>query len=248
MNKYLIVDNRLREFEKSYFLDNKYHLIQIPRSDKVYFEISSHVDIFCTKLNDTLILEPSVYNLLKEQINKEDLCKKNIISGNELVSYKYPNDIKYNVCQIGRYVIHNFKYTDKSVLEKIYNMGLEKIDIKQGYSKCSIAVIDEKSVIVTDKKIANALQKKQIDVLLLENENIIKNIKLFSLKNDNMYSNMNGFIGGAISRFKDKIVIFGDLEKIDINYKIYDYITSKKLEIVQFKGHDIVDYGGIIEI
>ncbi len=248
MNKYLIVDNRLREFEKNYFLDNKYHLIQIPKSDKVYFEISSHVDIFCAKLNNTLIFEPSVYNFLKSKISKEDLCDKNIISGYGFVSEKYPNDIKYNVCQIGKYVIHNFKYTDKVVLENIYNMGLEKVDIKQGYSNCSIAVIDEKSVIVTDKKIANTLLKKQIDVLLLGNENIMKNIKLFGLKKDNMYSNMNGFIGGTISRFKDKIVIFGDLEKIDVNHKIYDYITSKKLKIIQFKGHDVVDYGGIIEI
>lgn len=69
-------------------------------------------------------------------------------------------------------------------------------------------------------------------------------IKLLS---ESGYSNKKGFIGGAISKIDDKIIVFGDLSKIDSKNKIRNFILSKNLEILEFKGQDVVDYGGIIE-
>lgn len=155
----------------------------------------------------------------------------------------YPKDIKYNVCQIGKNVIHNFKYTDKKVLEIIEEYNLNKININQGYSKCSIAVIDENSAIVTDKKIEEALTKENINILCLD---YVSDIKL--LKNDEGYSDMKGFIGGAISRIDNKVIIFGDLNKIDKNNQIYEFIKNRELEIIDFKGLDVIDYGGTLTI
>ena len=109
------------------------------------------------------------------------------------------------------------------------------IDINQGYSNCSIAVIDDNSVVVTDKKIADKLSQNGIDVLLLE-----ENLDIKLLKNDGNYSKMNGFIGGCIARVDNKIVIFGDISKIDKEKKIRNFIQSRNLEIVYFNGLDVV--------
>lgn len=62
------------------------------------------------------------------------------------------------------------------------------------------------------------------------------------------YSNKNGFIGGVISRIGNNIVVFGDLEKIDYNNAIKEFIISKNLNLIDFKGMDVIDYGGIVEI
>jgi len=59
---------------------------------------------------------------------------------------------------------------------------------------------------------------------------------------------MNGFIGGTMTRLGDAIFITGDLRKIDPNHKIEEYILSRKLKIIDFKGYDVIDYGGIIEV
>ena len=56
-----------------------------------------------------------------------------------------------------------------------------------------------------------------------------------------------GFIGGCISKIDNKIVIFGDLTKIDYQNKIRNFIQERNLEIIEFKGLDVIDYGGIIE-
>ena len=239
MDKYIVIDSKMRKVEKEYLNSLGYRVINVQTNKNLYDEISSHVDIFCCKIKDKVVLEPSVYKYLKEE--KNDL--KNVICGKNIVSSKYPLDVLYNVCCIGENIIHNFKYTDEKILEIVQNEKLNMININQGYSNCSIAVIDDKSVVVTDKKIAEKLIENDIDVLLLE-----ENLDIKLLKNDGKYSKMKGFIGGCMSRIENKIIIFGDISKIDKEKKIRNFIQSRNLEIVYFNGLDVIDYGGVLVI
>ena len=59
---------------------------------------------------------------------------------------------------------------------------------------------------------------------------------------------MSGFIGGAIERMENNVIVFGDLNKIDKENKIRNFITSRNLNVIDFKGFDVIDYGGIIKI
>ena len=151
---YIIVDSRMRNVEKNTLKYLGYKLIELKKSNNVYAEISSHVDIFTTKINDTLVVEKSKFENLDFLLKNSQY---NVISGKEEVGLHYPDDIKYNVCIVGNYAIHNFKYTDKTVLKKLKESGYELINVEQGYTNCSIAVIDNTSVITTDKKIAEKL-------------------------------------------------------------------------------------------
>ena len=104
MNRKVIIDNRMRKIEKEKLIELGYELIEISTSDKVYPEISSHVDIFACKVDKNIIIEPMQYR---------NLClMPEFIKGKEEIQEKYPFDIKYNVCIIGKKVIHNFEYTD----------------------------------------------------------------------------------------------------------------------------------------
>ena len=134
------------------------------------------------------------------------------------------------------------KYTDEILKKELINKGFELINTTQGYTNCSIAVINDKSAIVTDKGLNKILQKHGIETLYLNNE---LNIKLL---NGNKYSNKKGFIGGCISRIGNKIMVFGELEKIDPENKIRKFIQERNLEIIDFNGLDIIDYGGLIEV
>lgn len=232
----IIVDKKIRKSEEEYLKSLGYNIWKVENSNIVYDEISSHADIFFTKLHDKIVVEPTFYDKLNS-------CYDKCIKGNSILREEYPFDIAYNVCQIGRNVIHNFKYTDKKVMEIIKDEKLNMININQGYSNCSIAVIDENSAIVTDKKIADILKKNNIDVLLIEDKFDIK-----LLKNNNEYSNMSGFIGGCIARLDDKVIIFGDRKYIDRNNKIEEFIKRRKLKLVDFKNIPVIDYGGIVSI
>ena len=136
----------MRDFEKNKLKELNYELFEIQPNPNLYYEIAGHTDIHCCKINNSLVVSPN-------------LSIKNAINGLSNLSFKYPFDIPYNVCIIGNFAIHNFKYTDKKILEILDKNNFIKIHINQGYSKCSIAVIDEKSVIVTDKSIANIFKQ-----------------------------------------------------------------------------------------
>lgn len=228
----------MRQIEKEKIKELGYELIEINKSNKVYEEISSHVDIFVCKTEKNIIIEPSQFNNIKDKLQDKN---EQLIKGNDEIERKYPYDIKYNVCTIGKKAFHNFEYTDSKLKEELIKQGYELINTTQGYTNCSIAVIDDNSAIVTDKGLFKILKKHNIDVLYLEYEPDIK------LLNTEEYSNRNGFIGGAISRLGDKIIIFGDLSKIDINEEIKEFINKKGLQIIDFKGIDVIDYGGIVE-
>lgn len=236
----IIVDNRIRKIEMEFLNKLDRNILALPSINNVYEEISSHVDIYISKIKDTLIIEKAMYDNIKEKVLDNDIC---IVRGNETVKNPYPKDILYNVCVIGNNAIHNFKYTDKKLLEIIDKKGLNKININQGYSNCSIAVIDDNSAIVSDKKIANILQENGIDTLYIDEK---LDIKLLDKKGN--YSKMSGFIGGAIARIENNVIVFGDLNKIDKENKIRNFITSRNLNIIDFKGFDVIDYGGIIKI
>lgn len=238
MSRQLIIDSRMRKIEKEMLQSLGYSLIELGKSESVYEEISSHVDVFVCKIKDKIFVEKSRYNFIKSKLKNID----NLIEGESYIDEKYPRDIKYNICQIGDFSVHNFDYTDKKILDFINNNNLKKVQISQGYSNCSIANITDNAVIVTDKKIEEILSKYKIDVLYVD---YVPDIKLL---NNGNYSKMNGFIGGAISKIDDKVIIFGDLEKIDKENKILNFIKKYNLKIIDFKGLDVIDYGGIVKI
>mgnify|MGYP000988381547 FL=1 len=238
--KYLIIDERMRSFEKEELKKLGYKLIEINKNNNVYSEISSHVDIFTSKIKEKIVVENTVYENLKSQLKN---MKEILVKGTSIVQNEYPNDIYYNVCIVGNKAIHNFKYTDSKIVQELKKNNFELINVKQGYSNCSIAVIDENSIILSDRGLYNVLKDIGFDVLFLDYK---PNIKLFN--ENGKYSEMSGFIGGAITRIANNIIIFGDLNKIDNNGYIRSFIKERNLEIIDFKGLDVVDYGGIIEI
>lgn len=229
--KYLIIDERMRVVEKDTLKKLGFELKEIKQNKEIYTEISSHVDIFTCKIGNKLIVEPSQYDNLK-------IGEK----GSEKIGNKYPYDIKYNVFTIDKKAIHNFQYTDRKIIETLKNQNYELINTVQGYTNCSIALIDDNSVIVTDKGLCKILEKHGIEVLYITDELDIK------LLNEDGYSNRKGFIGGTIARIDNKIVVFGDLNKIDKENKIRKFIESKGIEIIDFKDLDVIDYGGVVEI
>lgn len=225
----IIIDSRMRNEEKEYL--KKYgELIEIECQDCVYDEISAHPDIFFCKINGQIFQAPNLK--LKKQLKTQ--------KGSSSVGKQYPDDVKYNICQIGKKIIHNFKYTDHLVNEYINSVELEKINIKQGYAKCSIAVTSENSCITSDEGIYKTLQKENIDVLLLRDE-----IIHLQDKNKNI-TNMSGFIGGSSCIIDNKFILFGDSDKLNSKSKLVDFLNKQKLELIDFKNLEIIDYGGVI--
>lgn len=216
----LLIDARIRKQEYEY-LSRYFHVIKLPLSDGVYDEISGHSDIFYCKIKDKIICAPN-----------SPIIEKEFLVGTSKIERKYPKDVAYNACQIGENIIGS-QFTDITINPNII--------VKQGYTKCSIAVTGKNSCITTDKEIYRKLKEKNIEVTYIEEPNI----KLLD-RNGNT-SNMRGFIGGASFVFDNKFVLFGDIEKLKSKQQIIEHLNRHNLELVSFKGVQVNDYGGAIE-
>lgn len=217
MKRNLIIDSRIRKEEYEY-LKQFFEIKKLPLSEDVYEEISGHSDIFYFENGDKIICAPNA-------IIKDD----RFIIGNKKVEKDYPNDVKYNACKIDKYIIGS-EYTDKSI----------PVDIKvrQGYVKCSIAITGGKSCITSDEWIAKKLIMNGIDALYIQENNI----KLLDKNGDE--SNKNGFIGGASLAFDNKFVLFGDINYLSNRDKVIEHLEKYNLQLIDFKGLSIYDYGG----
>ena len=229
----IIIDNRMRKVEKEY-LSSLGELIELPKFEKLYDEISSHPDIFVSKIDDKIICAPCIKNILESKI-------KSLIVGKINPSLPYPNDISYNVCVFGNYAIGNFKYLDKRVIEIIDETNKNKINVKQGYSNCSCRPINNNALITSDKGIYDECIKNGIDVLYLETDSI----KL--LDSNNQFSNMKGFIGGATCIIDNTLILFGSIDFLgnENKLKLLEFLDKYNVKIKDFPDCEIIDYGGV---
>jgi len=229
---HILISEETNDILKEYLnKDNK--LIEIKKTDTVYNAVSSHVDIYVCNILGNLIVAKEQIEYIDEELKKSKIKYE---LGNSVLKSEYPNNICYNGVQLGSNFIHNIKYTDEKILNIAKENNLNIINVKQGYSKCSITIVDDNSVITSDEGIAKELVKHKIDVLL---------IKAGSVKLEDFEY---GFIGGASGRVGNEIVFNGNLEEHPDYIKIINFIEKKKLKVKYFKEYPLTDIGSIIEI
>lgn len=194
--------------------------------------ISKHADILANYVGKSTFLIDE---------NQVELC--NFIKNNdgksvviENIKSPYPNDCLLNFADIGDYIICN-----KSILlEQIvkYLPQKEIIDVKQGYSKCSVCICKHNTFITDDISIYNALlQYDNINSLLVEKGSV----------SINKYN--YGFIGGCCGLIDKNLLLFnGDLSThIDFD-KIEKFLYDNNVKYIDIKGKPLTDIGSIIPI
>lgn len=202
----------------------------------LYSAISHHPDIFLHPIGgDRIVYAPGISPETLTALDGHGFC---LIRGAAELGSRYPMNIAFNVARVGHFAIHNFRYTDPVVLEELKKLEVELINVKQGYAKCSVSVVDEKSIITSDKGIARAADKKGMDVLLIEPE---RGIRLPGLD--------MGFIGGSTGLLgRHQWAVTGDLDSLKSGPEIRAFLLSRNIEPVCLSPEQIVDVGSILPI
>ncbi len=148
----------------------------------------------------------------------------------------YPNDCLLNFADIGDYIICNKAILTENIVESLPNKKI--IDVKQGYSKCSVCICKHNTIITDDISIYNAVsQYDDIKSLLVEKGSV--NI----LKYD------YGFIGGCCGLVDKNILLFnGDLTTHSDFDKIINFLYDNGVKYIDIKGKPLTDIGSIIPI
>lgn len=201
----------------------------------VYSSISYHPDIQMHPLGgNRIIVSPEMHESLSKKLQKFNF---NIICGSTHLKSNYPEDIAYNVARIGPYCLHNLKYTDPVLKKHLEEKGLTFINIKQGYSKCSISVISNSAIITSDAGIHKAASENRIDSLLISPDSI------------QLAGQSHGFIGGCTGLITpDILAVTGSLEKHPDYSNIKMFLAKHGVKMVNLSDSSPIDLGSLIPL
>ena len=150
----------------------------------------------------------------------------------------YPNDAQMNVCILRDKVIYNPKTVPDTIV-KYLTIGNRAVQIssRQGYSRCSVCVVNDNAIITADEGICRSAEARGVDVLKIRPGYI--DLPGFDY----------GFIGGASFKISDtKLAFTGRLDRHPDAERIIEFASLHNIDIVYITDKPAFDIGGVIPI
>ncbi len=207
-------------------------IIFAPRLADDINPIINHPDVGIVHINSKkFVCSLETYSYYKEIFYNTDI---NLVCGDTSINGKYPKDAAYNIAIVSNYTFLNEKNVDNVLLN---NLRGKLVNIKQGYAKCSICVVDENSIITEDEGITAAAIANNIDVLKISKGQV-------ELKGYDY-----GFIGGCSGKLSKNVLAFvGDISSHSDYDKIYSFCRDKGVEVVSLGTGNLIDIGSILPV
>lgn len=231
----VIIDGRINEEIENNLKKLGLKIIKTIRCEEVDESISFHPDIVIHPINhNTLMIAPNVFDYYADELDGLGI---KLIKGEKFLDRKYPEDIAYNVARLSGVAIHNFKYTDEKLKYYLKKENLEFVNINQGYTKCSLAIIGEDIGITSDISMHIKLTSIGFNILLVQPGHILLEGKKY------------GFIGGTNGTLdSDKLMFSGTLDEHPNKDRILKFIEKNNKNIIYLSRKEIVDIGTIISL
>ena len=193
-----------------------------------------HPDIFFHFIKKVCVCAPNVPPEMRATLSKAGY---EVISGNSVVKPEYKYEVAYNAARVGNTVFHNLRYTDPVLKDKLLEAGCKFVHVNQGYTKCSVSIINDKAIITADKGIAEKANENDIEALLINEDQGI------TLDDAGRYQ---GFIGGATGIVDSKWLVAGDAKKLKDYEKIREFLEKNNVVIVSLGRGKVKDVGSIM--
>lgn len=235
MSGIALINSQLNNNDICSLTNRGYECISLPAADFLPFPMSTHPDMLVFVGIGKLFTHRKYYEKNKEIIDGV-VCTSNLslIISDEDISEKYPSDVIFNAALVGNKLICNHKYISKHILCEAESHSIIIVPVKQGYTKCSVCVVDDNSIITSDAGIYNSAKEHGIDCLLICSGNI------------SLPPYEYGFIGGASGSDDTNVYFCGDIKAHPDYDRIYEFIESKNKNIVCLDENMLFDSGSIL--
>jgi hypothetical protein len=226
--KTAIVDFRITSEEVESLKNLGLNIIYCQPCHSLYESVCGHPDMQLTIIDNKNIV---IHNHMdKKTIELLTLLGITLIYSEKELNENYPQDIILNSLDIGDIFIHKINSTDPALLRMVKNK--KNLNVKQGYTKCSTAVLSNKAAITSDLGIASALRKEGVDVLTIPPGDI-------DLPGLNY-----GFIGGTCGLIDEsRLAFFGELEHYMHGSKVLSFLEKHNVTPVYLKKGRLIDRG-----
>lgn len=232
MSEKILIGEKVPEKCKSTLIGLGYELFVLPPFERLFPAVTAyHPDTLIFRLSDRRFLLQKEYFEQIGHIIKQ--AKMSCAVTDEEMSCKYPGDILLNALSVSGTV-----FGLKSAASDIIKADAKRfINVKQGYAACSVSMLSDKAAVTSDIGLARALEKENIDVLLIHPGHIL------------LDGHEYGFIGGASGRLPDgRTAFFGKIKAHPDGELIYEFAAEHRVELVELSDEPLTDVGGLIAL
>lgn len=214
----------------------KYGIIPLWMPDNPYVDerLAGHADLSVNKFNEnSAILSKYLQNT--ELFEQLCLLEYECVFAENAQKPEYPHDAGLNICQLGQNLIYNSRTVCEELNNIIEGLELNRIDCRQGYTKCAVCIVNESSIITADKAIHAKAISNGIESLLVSDG--IAELKGFDY----------GFIGGASFKLNQfQIAFTGTIDSSSEKNAIENFLSERGIEAVYLTERKLFDIGSAI--
>lgn len=229
-----IIDERMSLSCRDALARRGFDIITLPPFPRLSAPVASHPDMLMFLSHGKLITHADYYKIAKHKL---DLIARQagaeIILSQETISDKYPCDILFNAAEVGTHIFGRKNYISRHISDICTENLLDLVDVKQGYSKCSVCIVDDSSIITYDESIATAAQSSGLQVLKITPGHI------------RLDGYDAGFIGGASGLCGDTVYFCGNVDIHPDAPKIRKFCSERGKNIVSLVENELIDVGTI---
>ena len=225
-----IVDYRLPK-EAIAILQHFAEVLPFNAQGMTFDAVHGHPDIFMSQLDNQLIIALNTPQYIVEALTHKNISFR---FGVKSVGSEVENSTLYNCVSTTDYLIHKEGFTDLEIL----NAAKDKtfINLPQPFTRCSLFVFGDTHFITSDRGIYNVLINKGLDVLFISPQEL------------SLPPYKNGFIGGCLGVFEDKIFFSGSTDYLTDGASLKAYIEKNGFQLVELFNGVPLDVGGLFFI
>lgn len=206
--------------------------VKIPRRPQFPSLISSHADLRLFHAGKNIL-----YTYGERTFGRERLENFQIRKIASSPSENYPGCVGLNCALIGNKLICNKKTAAPEILEFAESLGYKIINVRQGYTRCSICVVCENAIITDDESIFAAAG------------NFFDDVTYVSKGSVGLEGYEYGFIGGCCGKIdKDALAFNGSLESHKDYKLIADCLSRNGVRAVELRKGRLCDVGGVLPL
>ncbi len=225
----VLTDNRVSGKCTEALLTLGYAAVRLPSFKGLSSPVASHPDMLCMKLRDGSLLITEEYYFSEK--NFFDKLGVPVRTTEEKLVPEYPGDILFDALAVNGRVYGKKGFVSRYILRE--NEVL--VPVRQGYARCSVAMLSERCAVTSDRGLASVLSEDGISVLLIRSGYI------------RLDGYNTGFIGGAGGRLRGGVYcFFGDLMGHPDGKAILVFAADNKISAVSLSDEPLSDYGGLV--
>lgn len=228
----VVVDKRIDSVVKANLEKLGLRVVLLESDNTLDLPVSCHADM------QIFHMEKDLWFFKGDVCNSNDVVNKaSLIKDSCAAKRTYPEDVYCNCVNLPGFLICNKKHTHKIITDFAYNAGKEIVDVKQGYTKCSVVIVSDNAIITEDEGIYKKSTKYGIDCLLVKNKEVVLN------------GYNCGFIGGSAFKYdKNTLMFCGNINKHSEYSNISGFCRNYGVDLVSLSSENLYDYGTVLGV